>query len=99
MALRRSRRRKEIRDPTVKGRAKPASWRNVVPAGNSSGLFRAATRSQFWIRRDEMTRRFWMRAMVAAALTVGAAAAVGAAVTTPQFYKQVNLVSDDPNLA
>jgi uncharacterized protein (TIGR03118 family) len=49
-----------------------------------------------------MTRRFWMEAMVAAALTAGVAAGAGAAGTTPaapQFYKQTNIVSDVAGLA
>jgi uncharacterized protein (TIGR03118 family) len=49
-----------------------------------------------------MTRRFWMRAMVAAALTAGVAAGAGAAGTTPaapQFYRQTNIVSDVAGLA
>jgi uncharacterized protein (TIGR03118 family) len=53
-------------------------------------------------QEDTMTRRFWMRTMVAAALTAGVAAAVGAAGTTPatpQFYRQTNLVSDVAGLA
>jgi uncharacterized protein (TIGR03118 family) len=95
-------RQKEIRHLAVKETDETVSRQKVVWTGKLITIASGHDPGQFWYQEDTMTRRFWMRTMAAAALTAGAAAAVGAAGTTPatpQFYRQTNLVSDVAGLA
>lgn len=77
---------------------KTVSRQKVVRTGKLMITASGHDPGQLLGQEDTMTRRFWVRTMVAAALAAGVAARVGAAGTTPS-YRQTNLVSDVPNLA